>query len=242
VTGTSAPAVRPVSPGSLVSHTYSYFSARQDPDGSIVHSGPRSGEGYRYSAPDGTCYQRNWTYNEDGSPTGIIGHGVLGPVVNGRQEATLTVINHARRAYGRQRTEYPIPGIPGAADAYSSPGRAPEPPAPGLESSPSEVRQALLSGQVTQMGTTTVNGTAALSLSVPGPRRVPAAQNVRHTLYVDARTCQPLRTVTIVDGNPVGPYIADRMPTTPDNIAKAKADPIPAGYTEVDMAVALQRP
>ena len=42
--------------------------------------------------------------------------------------------------------------------------------------------------------------------------------------------------VTIADGNP-RPYIADWMPATPDNIAKAKDDDsIPAGYTKVDKA------
>ncbi|HUN35032.1 MAG TPA: hypothetical protein VMU95_23775 [Trebonia sp.] len=229
MTGTSAQTVRPGSPSNLVSHTYSYFSACQDPDGSIVHSGPKSGEGYHYIAPDGTHYQRNWSYNEDGNPTGIVGHGVTGPVVNGKQDVTLTVINHARRAYSQQQTEYSIPG------------GAPESPAPSLESSPPEVRQALLSGQVTQMGTTTVNGTAAMALSVPGPRWKTNAQSVHRTLYVDARTCQPLRTVTVVDGNPGGPRVADWMPPTPDNIVKAKGDSIPASYKKVDMAVALQR-
>jgi len=54
----------------------SNFDAHQSPDGSLAHSGPKSGEGYHYIAPDETYYQRNWTYNKDGSPTGIIGHGV----------------------------------------------------------------------------------------------------------------------------------------------------------------------
>jgi hypothetical protein len=39
----------------------------------------------------------------------------------------------------------------------------------GLESSPSEVQQALQSGQVTQKGTTTVNGTQAIALSIKTP-------------------------------------------------------------------------
>ena len=68
------------------------------------------------------------------------------------------------------------------------------------------------------------------------PHRVPDAQGVHLTLYVDARTYQPLRTVTVVDGNPSGPYVADWMPATPDNIAKAKDNSIPAGYTKVDRA------
>lgn len=171
---------------SLVLHTYGYFSARESPDGSLVHSGPKSGEGYRYTAPDGTCYQRNWSYNEDGSPTGITGHGVTGPVVNGKQIVTLTLINHANHTYSQERTEYP------GTDGANAP---PAPPALGLASSPSEVQQAIQSGQVTQKGTTTV-----------------------------------------VDGNPSGPYVTDRIPATPDNIAKTEEDPIPAGYTKVDWA------
>ena len=76
----------------------SNFDAHQRPDGSLAHSGPKSGERYHYIAPDGTYYQRNWTYNKDGSPMGIIGHGVTWPVVNGKQNTTLTVINHAHRS------------------------------------------------------------------------------------------------------------------------------------------------
>jgi hypothetical protein len=231
VTGTSAQTVWPASQRNLVRHTYGYFDAHQSPDGSLVHSAPKSGKGYQYAAPDGTLYQRNWTYNKDGSPTGIIGHGVTGPVVNGKQNTTLTVINHANRTYGQEQTEYPVTG--GA--------NTPEPSAPSLESSPSEVQQALQSGHATRKGTTTVNGTPAIALSITVPRGVPNAQSVHHTLYVDARTYQPLRTVTVVDDNPGGPYVADWIAATPDNIAKAKGDSIPAAYTEVDMAVALQR-
>lgn len=210
----------------LVLHTYGYFSAHESSDGSLVHSGPKSGEGYQYIAPDGTAYQRNWTYNQDGSPTGIIGHGVTGPVVNGKQDVALTIINRANRTYSQTQIEYSVTG--GA--------NAPGSPTLGLASGPSEVQQALESGQVTQKGTTTVNGTLATALSIMVPRRVPDAQSIHVTLYVDARTYQPLRTVTVVDGNPGGPYIADRMPATPDNIAKAKDDSIPAGYTKVDRA------
>jgi hypothetical protein len=212
--------------GQLVLHTYDYFSAHESPDGSLVHCGPKRGEGYQYLAPDGTAYQRNWTYNKDGSPTGIIGHGVTGPVVNGKQDVALTIINRANRTYSQTQTEYSVTG--GA--------NAPGSPALGLASGPPQVQHALQSGQVTQKGTTTVNGTTATALSITVPCRVPDAQSVHVTLHVDALTYQPLRTVTVVDGNPGGPYVADRMPATPDNIAKAKDDSIPAGYTKVDRA------
>lgn len=214
------------SQSSLVLHTYGYFSAHENPDGSLIHSGPKRGEGYQYIAPDGTAYQRNWTYNKDGSPTGITGHGVTGPVVNGKQEVALTIINRANHTYSQTQTEYPVTG--GA--------NAPGSPTPGLASSPPEVQQALQSGQVAQKGTTTVNGTPAIALSISVPPGVPDAQSVHLTLCVDARTYQPLRTMTVVDGNPDGPYVADWMPATPDNIAQAQDDSIPAGYTKVDRA------
>jgi hypothetical protein len=140
----------------LVLHTYGYFSAQENSDGSLVYSGPKAGEGYHYVAPDGTAYQRNWTYNMDGSPTGITGHGVTGPVVNGKQGVVLTIIDRASRTYSQTQTEYSVTG-----GAYP-----PGPSALGLASSPSEVQQALRSGQVTQKGTTTVNGTPATRRSI----------------------------------------------------------------------------
>jgi hypothetical protein len=196
----------------LVLHTYSYFS---DP------SGPKSAEGYQYIAPNGTRYQRNWSYNQDGSPTGLIGYGVTEPVVDGGQTVTLIAINSASQTYSQQRTRYPV------ADGEDVRSHI-----LGLASEPSEVRQALQSG-VGQPSTTTVDGTPAIAISVPMPREMPNAETIHLTLYVDARTYQPLRTTTVVDGNPGGPYIADRIPATPDNIAKAKGGPIPAGYAEV---------
>ena len=104
VPGTSQQATRPGSQSSLVRHTYGYFTAHQNPDGALVHSGPKNGEGYQYTDPDGTSYQRNWTYNNDGSPTGIIGFGVSGLVVNGNQVSTLTIIN-PRRPHLRPATD-----------------------------------------------------------------------------------------------------------------------------------------
>jgi hypothetical protein len=218
--------MNPRSQSGLVLHTYSYFSARESSDGTLVHSGPMSGEGYHYIAPDGTAYQRNSTYNKDGSSTGIVGYGVTGAVVNDKQVVALTIINCADRTYSQTKTEYSVTGASNAAES----------PTLGLASSPSEVRQALQIGDVIEKGTTTVNGTSAIALSITVPRRMPDAENVHFTLHVDARTYEPLRTVTVVDGNPKGPYIADRMPATPDNIAKAKDDSIPANYTKVDRA------
>lgn len=203
----------------LLVHSYSYFSAHVNSDGSFVHSGPKSGDGYRYIAPDGASYTRSWWYYKDGSPTNRVEHHVTGPVVNGKRVDALTVINHVDHTYSQHRTPYP-PTMS---------------PILHLASSPFEVRQALQRGQVTQQGTTTVQGTPALAILVAD--RISDAHGSHLTLYVDARTYQPLRTVSILDGNPTGPQVADRMPATPDNIAKAKHDDsIPAGYTKVDWA------
>jgi hypothetical protein len=207
----------------MVVHRYGYFSGYQSPDGSLVPTGPMSGEGYQYTAPDGTSHQRNWSYAPDGSPTGITGHGVTGPVVHGRQAVELTVINRVNHTYSQTRTEHAVP--PGQAEA----------PLLGLASNPSEVRQALESGQVSPQGTTTVADRAAIALPIAMPGTMPNGGTIHLTLYVDAETYQPLRTVTVVDGNP-GPYVADRLPATPANIAQATDDTIPPGYIQVPRA------
>lgn len=194
----------------LLVHSYSYFDAHVDPDGSFVHSGPMSGDGYHYAAPDGTGYSRHWWYHRDGSPTGRVEHHVSGPVVD-----DLTVINHVDRTYSLHQNPYP----------------APRPQILDLASSPAAVREALLAGRVAQQGTTTVDGTPAIALSIP------EAACTHLALYVDERTYQPLRTVVVLDGNPTGTHVSDRVPATPDNIAKAtQHHPAPAGYTKVDWA------
>jgi hypothetical protein len=198
-----------------VFQSYSYFDSHVSSDGSLVSSGPMSGQSWEYTARDGAWYRRNTQNNRHGSPTGVIGIDVLGPVVNGRRSETQTIIDGANHTYSRMRTE-------GYASGSSS--------GLGLQSSPSEVQRALRSGHVTQKGRMTVHGTPAIALSLPDRRG-------QYILYVDARTGQPLRTVTTVDGNPSSPYVTDWMPATPDNIAKAEDDSIPAGYTKVDNAV-----
>jgi hypothetical protein len=206
---------------SIVRHSYGYARGHVNPDGSFVHPGPKTGEEYLYIAPDATRYTRSWQCNKDGSPTEIIGHSVMGPVLDGAQTKTVTIINHADHTYTRQRTEHSV-----TADAA-----APRRSGLDLESSPPDVQQALQSGQATRKGTTTLQGTPALAISIT----VPAAPNLHRTLYVDAQTYQPLRTVTLADGNPQ-PYVADRMPATPANIAKANDHSIPPGYTNVDQS------
>jgi hypothetical protein len=208
------------SQSSIVIHTEFYASGDVSSDGSLT-LGPQTGEGWDYGAPDGTFYQRNVGVTADGSasPTAVTGIGVTGPVVNGKQDVTLTVINATNHTYSRQVTVYSVP--PGTPPASS--------PAVDLQSSPSEVQQALQSGQVSQEGTTTVDGTLAIALSVAAPR------SLQFTVYVDAQSYQPLRTVTVSTGaDDSAAVVADWAPATPDNIAKAQDDSIPAGYAKVD--------
>ena len=71
--------VKPVQPDSahadsrMVRHTYGYFSGHVNADGSLVHSGQMTEEGYLYIAPDGTRYTRGWRYNRDGARRGSSG-------------------------------------------------------------------------------------------------------------------------------------------------------------------------
>jgi hypothetical protein len=208
------------SQSATVIHTYLYASGDVSSDGSVGNLRPQTGEGWDYAAPDGTFYQRNVGVNADGSPTGITGIGVTSPVVNGKSDVTLTVINPTNHTYSQTQTEY---SVPANAPATSPPA--------DLQSSPSEVQQALHSGHVTQEATTTINGTQAIALSVT----LPSSVDLGYTLYVDAQTYQPLRTVTVATNtdNPTA-SVADWIAATPEKIAQAQDNSIPAGYTKVD--------
>jgi hypothetical protein len=210
------------SQGGTVIHNYSYAGGQVSSDGSLVNLGWTIADEYDYAAPNGTMYMRTASYNKDGSPY-LKYTNVLVPDGNrdGKGNDTRTIINPATHVYSRTQ-------FSGVSDPEAGL------PAPNLYSSASEVQQALQSGQVTQKGPATVNGTQAIALSIKVPS-VPGAVNIDLTLYVDAQTYQPLRTVTVPDGLP-GLLIADWMPATPDNIAQATDDSVPAGYTKVDKA------
>ncbi len=77
------------------------------------------------------------------------------PAVNGKRNITLTVINRANDTYYIQ-PPYSV----------TANGNSPEGPSLTLASSSSKVLQALQSGQLTQTGTTTVNGTQPIALAV----------------------------------------------------------------------------
>jgi hypothetical protein len=193
----------------LVIESFSYAGSHLTSDGSVVDLGPKTFTQYYYTAPDGTVYMGN------GGP----GTAVLGPIVNGKRSVTETTIDNAKHTYSQTQT---------TEDYGSAAANARARPAVNLNSTSSEVLRALGDGQVTQLGTTTVNGTQAIALSVKD-LRVPG----RLIVDVDAQTYEPLRAVSTVTGNSSPPYISDWLPATPENIASAKGESIPAGYTKV---------
>jgi hypothetical protein len=210
--------------GGTVIHESAYARGNVTSDGSLVNLGWKIGEVYEYTTAGGSEYQRQLMYEADGSPwLTMTNH--FSPEGNGTADDAQTIINPRNDTYSQ--TQYP-----GISDPRVGA------PTPNLYSSPSEVQQALESGKVTQTGTATVSGTQAIALSIAVPS-VPNIPRARLTLYVDARTYQPLRTVTVYDGLP-DLEVADWMPATADNVAVAEDDSIPAAYTKVDKAQAVR--
>jgi hypothetical protein len=206
--------------GGAVIHGYTYARGDVSSDGSLVNLGAKIDDEYDYTASDGTTYMRSGWNNPDGSPY-LTGSNVLVPDSNGdgKSTDTRTLINPVSHTYTRAQfsgVSDPTAGLP----------------TPNLYSSSSEVQHALQTGQVTQQGTAIVNGTEAIALSIKEPS-MPGTANQNLTLYVDAQTYQPLRTVLVLDGHP-DLLVADWMPATPDNIAQAEDGSIPAGDTRVD--------
>ena len=206
-----------VSQDNTASQFAEYNSGEVSSDGTLT-LGPKSYEASQYIAPDAVEYDHATWFNTDGSTT-FISITVQDPVVDGKQSFSGTYIEQANHTYSQIRTD---PSAPGA-------GKSPVGPTPSLDSSPSQVQQALQSGQVTQMGTPMFNGAQAIALSINAPHY----QNI---LYVDPQTYQPVGQVIIPDHfvrglSAVG--ISYWVPATPANIAMAKDDSIPAGYTKV---------
>jgi hypothetical protein len=203
-----------------VIHAFGYAGGSVSPDGSLVDLGWKLGDVYDYTAPDETEYQREVMYQSDGSLyLTMTDH--YSPNGNGTVNDGQTVVNPRHDTYSQTRYS-------GLSDPHG--GAA----TPNLYSSPTEVQQALRSGHVTRTGTVTINGTRAIALSITVPS-VPNVPRARLTLYINARTYRPLRTVTVYDGLR-DLEVADWVPATADNIAKAKDDSIPAGYTKADKA------
>jgi hypothetical protein len=195
-------------------HSEQYEGGTVSSDGSFANLGPKEADTYDYKAPDGTGGLREVSYNQDGSPNLTMTER-FSRDANGTMDDAQTIVNPSRQRYSQ--TQYP-----GVSDDLGQGTSL------TLSSSASQVQQALQSGQVTQRGTVTINGTQAraLSIAVPGEG---------FTLYVDAQTYQPLRTVLTLNGR-ADLEVTDFLPATADNIAQAENDSIPAGYTKVDKA------
>ena len=196
-----------------VIHSVDYRTGQVSSAGSLVNLGRKVYDEYRYAAPDGTEYSQDTYYNQDGSVQ-LTGFDTYVPGANGQGTDTETVINPANHEYSQ--SQYP--------GTHDPDGGA----TPNLYSSPTEVQQALQNDQVTQQGTATIDGTQAIALLVNVPSDPPQTT----ILYVDAQTYQPLRTVQQVSGSNHVLSVEDWVPATPDNIAMAKNDSIPAGYTQ----------
>jgi hypothetical protein len=202
--------------GSVI-HSVDYRTGEASSDGSLVNLGRKVYDEFKYAASDGTEYSRDTYYNKDGSVQ-LTGFDTYVPGAKGQGTDTETVINPASREYSQ--TQYP---------GTSDPDRG---PTPDLFSTPSQVQRALQSGQVTHQDTATVDGAQAITLSVAVPAAPDQTAKIDLLLYVDAQSYQPLRTVQQVNGSNHVLSVEDWMPATPDNIAPAKNDSIPAGYTK----------
>jgi hypothetical protein len=206
--------------GGIVIRTAIYSSGDVTGNGTLSNLRDKSYEVYAYTAPGGNEYARTLMYQEDGSPW-LTMVNQFTPDGDGQGDDRETIINPRHDTYTQtQRSGASNP------DAHE--------PTPDVSSSPAEVQHALQSGQVTKAGTATVDGAQAIALSVK-VRSNPHTLSEKLTLYVDAHTYQPLRAVTTYDGFP-GLEVDDWVPATPDTIAKAEDDSIPAGYTKVDSA------
>jgi hypothetical protein len=206
--------------GTLI-HTYAYGSGDVRSDGSIVNLKYEVSNGYEYTAPDGAVYWRTTLYDDAAGTARFDEIDDWIPDANGKYTSTRILINLAKQTYSQN-----------VYDGESGPSTG---PTPNLQSSPSEVQQALQNGHVTNDGTTTINGTHAIALSVTLPNRPGVAPSERFTLYADTQTYQPLRTLYAYDGH-LNLEVNDWVPATPANITIAKDDSIPAGYTKVAKA------
>jgi hypothetical protein len=213
--------------GGTVIHSYNYASGDANSDGSLVNLGQKTVDGYEYTAADGTVSFRTAFYDQTDGSLDEIAINDLSPDGTGKYDDSRTIIDPGNQTYSQD--QFPAISDPNATST------------PNLFSSPSEVQQALQTGQVTQNGAATVNGTQAITLSVKVPigSSIVASTSGRHTvstdltLYVDAQTYQPLRTVLGFGGVP-GLLVADWVPATPENITMATDGTIPSGYTKVN--------
>lgn len=213
---------------STLLHVYEVPRGQETSSGSLLDLSRHSFDEYVYDSPDGGQYQRTASYNQDGNLTALSFWKIY-TAADGKQTLAGTRIDPAKHTY---TTSHTLTGGGATIGATVPHGE-------------SEVQRALKSGRVTQMGTTTINGTPAIALSLKqirvGSRVISiGATGYTETLYVDAQTFQLL---SMVAANPTnnpryfhGLYIGDYLPVTPATIAKAEDESIPAGYAKVNGA------
>jgi hypothetical protein len=189
-------------------------------DGSLINLGRKLSDAYEYVAPDGTSDSRSAMYYSDGTIE-LTSFDHWTPGLAGRVGADIeTVLNPTTHTYSRNQ--------------YRAASNLNEGPSASLLfRTPAQVQQALQSGEVIRHGTATVDGTQVIALSLEVPN-APGNPTTQIALYVDARTYQPLRTVSVQNGAP-DLNVGDWNPATRDNIALAKDRTIPAGYTKASL-------
>jgi hypothetical protein len=141
---------------------------------SLVNLGNKMGDQYEYTAPDGTEYTHDAWFDKDNGNMFLTGSSRWVPDAgsDGSGTGDVTFVNPSRQTYSQAQ-------VPDLADLNA------QVVTPNLQSTTTQVQQALQSGQVTQTGTVTVDGRQAIALSItPRPirtRRAPSRSTRRCT-------------------------------------------------------------
>ncbi|MGH2873607.1 MAG: hypothetical protein ACRDL5_14245, partial [Solirubrobacteraceae bacterium] len=181
----------------------------------------------------GVQYQRDIYPHASASSGSVI--GIIATPVNGYLHFNILTVDHTDRTWSESKSVASAP-IPTGVTTGSI----------ATDDTPQELRQALADAGVTQMGTTTVNGTTAIALSFPAsgsvtvhtdsqshrpPFKRPTTPSSHDrtatatvTLYVDSQSYQPLREVTATPtaGGVTETSMQNWLPATPANIALTK--------------------
>lgn len=205
--------------GTLI-HTYSYGSGDIRPDGSIVNLKYEVGNAWDYIARDRAVYWRYTLYDDASGRPRYDEIDDWVPGANGKDTNTRILINLSQKTYSKS--------------VFKDQSAPNEGPTPNLLSSASQIRRTLRTGLVNVKGTATINGTPVIALAVKPPKGE-LAPNETLTLYVDARSYQPLRTLFVYDGH-LNLEINDCVSPTPARVAMAEDHSIPAGYRQVAKA------
>jgi hypothetical protein len=222
--------VAAATPSQFIVSSTQYDAGNVRADGSGTPGAKVQAEGI-YQAADGTVYRRQEWFGAGGKVRFTISDAYT-PNGSGKTDDAQTVVNPSARTYNRT-TYRNVPG-PNAGGATL-----------GVTSSATEVQQALQTGQVSQSGTTTLDGRTVLVLTV----RLSSGGGLRQSmiLYVDPDTYQPLQDavlqiLTLPGTHDRGNLTTDDWePVTQANIAAIEDASVPAGYDEVSKSQAIGR-